>query len=132
MITEEPFLNVRNTEVKISKEESSTANTTSLKSFHYLENGEVNFSILETKYSTKKLDAGIYKLSTSLKNGVVLPSLAVSNDRELFDDDLGFYYEDKIKNIIPSNLKIDNYEEFIIKAVDYYSKHLERYNEKER
>ncbi len=40
--------------------------------------------------------------------------------------------EDKIKNIIPSNLKIDNYEEFIIKAVDYYSKHLERYNEKER
>lgn len=99
MITEEPFLNVRNTEVKISKEESSTANTTSLKSFHYLENGEVNFSILETKYSTKKLDAGIYKLSTSLKNGVVLPSLAVSNDRELFDDDLGFYYEDKIKNI---------------------------------
>jgi ParB family chromosome partitioning protein len=40
--------------------------------------------------------------------------------------------EDKIKDIIPNNLKIDNYEEFIIKAVDYYSKHLQRYNEKER
>jgi ParB family chromosome partitioning protein len=40
--------------------------------------------------------------------------------------------EDKIKDIIPNNLKIDNYEEFIIKAVDYYSKYLERNKEKER
>lgn len=99
MIVEEPFLNVRNTERKESKEDNFKANTTSLKSFHYLENGEVDFSILETKYSTKKLDAGVYKLSTTIKNGSVLPILTLSKDRELFDEDLGFYYEDKIKNI---------------------------------
>jgi ATP-dependent 26S proteasome regulatory subunit len=74
-------------------------NTTSLKSFHYLENGNIDFSILETKFSTKKLNAGVYNLTAVVKNNEYVTDLNVSNDRELFADDLGFYYEDKIKSI---------------------------------
>jgi len=37
--------------------------TTSLKSFHYLENGEVTFSVIDTIKTEKKLDAGVYNLS---------------------------------------------------------------------
>lgn len=39
--------------------------TTSLKSFHYLENGEITFSIIDTVKTEKKLDAGAYNLSYS-------------------------------------------------------------------
>jgi ATP-dependent 26S proteasome regulatory subunit len=74
-------------------------NTTSIKSFHYLEDGEVAFSILKTKYSTKKLEKGIYKLTSTVKNNQWVADLHISNDREIFSDDLDFYYEDKIKNI---------------------------------
>jgi len=38
-------------------------NTTDLKSFHYLENGEISFSTLDTVKTTKRLDSGSYKLS---------------------------------------------------------------------
>jgi hypothetical protein len=39
--------------------------TTSLKSFHYLENGEVIFSVIDTIKTEKRLDAGVYNLSYS-------------------------------------------------------------------
>jgi ATP-dependent Lon protease len=39
--------------------------TTSLKSFHYLENGEVTFSVIDTIKTEKKLDVGVYNLSYS-------------------------------------------------------------------
>lgn len=74
-------------------------NTTSIKSFSYLENGQVDFSILETKFSTKKLNPGIYKLTSVDTSSGWKPLLSVSNDVEYFSDDLDFYYEDKIKNI---------------------------------
>jgi len=37
--------------------------TTSLKSFHYLENGEVTFSMIDTIKTEKKLEAGAYNIS---------------------------------------------------------------------
>lgn len=83
----------------ISPEEVPTKNTTSLKSFHYLEDGSVSFSILETKYSTKKLDCGVYSLRTVGTNTGMEVKLSTSKDKELFTEDLGFYYEDKIANI---------------------------------
>ena len=39
--------------------------TTNLKSFHYLENGDISYSILDTVKSTKILDSGVYKLSVN-------------------------------------------------------------------
>lgn len=42
--------------------ETKTTNTTDLKSFNYLENGDVTFSLLDTVKTVKKLDAGVYIL----------------------------------------------------------------------
>ncbi len=83
----------------LREEEVPTKNTTSLKSFHYLEDGSVEFSILETKYSTKKLDCGVYSLGAVETNSGWKIQLSTSKDKELFTEDLGFYYEDKIANI---------------------------------
>jgi hypothetical protein len=38
-------------------------NTSDLKSFHYLENGSITFSILDTIKTSPKLDTGIYNLA---------------------------------------------------------------------
>lgn len=81
------------------EDEDIEKNTTSLKTFHYLEDNSIEFSILETKRSTKQLDSGVYNLTTRRTNSGDVPDLRVSTDKELFNDDLGFYYEDKIKNI---------------------------------
>lgn len=32
--------------------------------------------------------------------------------------------EDRIRNVMPTNIKVDNMEDFVIKAVEYYSRHL--------
>ena len=40
----------------------SDINTSDLKSFHYLENGEISFSILDTIKTEKQLDSGVYTL----------------------------------------------------------------------
>jgi len=40
--------------------------------------------------------------------------------------------EDKLKGAIPKNIRVDNYEDFIFKAIDYYSKHLTKMRENER
>lgn len=40
--------------------------------------------------------------------------------------------EEKLRSSIPKNIRIDNYEEFIFKAVDYYSRHLEKMKVQER
>ena len=74
-------------------------NTTNIKSFHYLEDGSIEFSILETKYTTKKLEPMVYELNIAFKDNAPVPDLRISTDRELFNDNLGFYYEDKVKNI---------------------------------
>lgn len=84
-------------EVRDVSEEAS--NTTNLKSFYYLEDGSISFSILNTRYSTKKLDSGIYDL-TAVQNGQVMEiALRINEDKELFKEELNFYYEDKVKNI---------------------------------
>lgn len=38
--------------------------------------------------------------------------------------------ENKIKSVMPKNYKVNNMEDFIVKAVEYYSRHLNR--DKER
>lgn len=40
--------------------------------------------------------------------------------------------EDKLRSAIPKSIRVDNYEDFIFKAIDYYSKHLEKAKSYER
>jgi len=40
--------------------------------------------------------------------------------------------EDKIRKIIPKNIRIENYEDYILKACDYYGRHLMKNREQER
>ena len=40
--------------------------------------------------------------------------------------------EDKIQSVIPKNLRIDNYEDFVVKACEYYGRHLIKNREQER
>lgn len=80
-------------------EDTFQDNTTSIKSFHYLEDDSIDFSILKTKYTSKKLDVNVYDLGIKYINGDAFPSLKLNRDKEKFDNDLGFYFEDKIKNI---------------------------------
>lgn len=74
-------------------------NTTNIKSFHYLEDGSVSHSIIATKYSTKELEKGIYNLKTIPDGSKYAIDLTISKDKELFEEDLEFYYEDKVRNI---------------------------------
>jgi hypothetical protein len=50
-------------EREIKKKKNKDMNTSDLKSFHYLENGEIGFSILDTVKTQQKLDAGVYTIS---------------------------------------------------------------------
>ena len=38
--------------------------------------------------------------------------------------------ENKIKSVMPKNYKVNNMEDFIVKAVEYYSRHLNRDRER--
>lgn len=40
--------------------------------------------------------------------------------------------EEKIRNVVPKNVRIDNMEDFIIKACEYYGRHLKERNANER
>ena len=70
------------------EKEAMQKNTTSIKSFHYLENGSIDFSILETNYSTTRLEPRVYKLTARIKNNDPIPILALSDDVEVFSDKL--------------------------------------------
>lgn len=40
--------------------------------------------------------------------------------------------EDKIRNVVPKNIRISNIEEFVIKACEFYGRHLKERNKNER
>lgn len=76
-----------------------TRNTTNYKSFHYLEDSSVHFSILSTKYTTKVLDSGVYNLYATSGEGGWKANLEVATDKETFSQDISFYFQDKIGKI---------------------------------
>jgi SpoVK/Ycf46/Vps4 family AAA+-type ATPase len=47
----------------LNNDKKEMSSTVDLKSFHYLENGEISFSILDTIKTQKKLDSGLYTIS---------------------------------------------------------------------
>ena len=80
--------------------------TSDLKSFHYLENGEVSFSMFDTIKSNKKLDCGSYKISFSeypdnrvvLKMDRDIETVKIHNfsDKQKIDDLFNSFFEEKI------------------------------------
>jgi SpoVK/Ycf46/Vps4 family AAA+-type ATPase len=75
-------------------------NTTNIKSFHYLEDGSVNFSILSTKKSTKKLDPGLYDINIEETRDGIKPILSLNKLKEKFNQDISYFFQDKINYII--------------------------------
>jgi len=83
------------------------------KSFNYLENGEVLFSIFETKKSTQVLDAGFYDISYEgyPKNSIILKQLTIEEsvkihnfpDREKISKLFEAFFDEKVISSI-SNL----------------------------
>lgn len=84
----------------IKNEESH--NTTDYKSFHYLENGSIEFSMLHTKFTRNKLDKGVYDIHTIHTNAGAKIILEISEHKESFNQDISFYFEDKIEAIYKS------------------------------
>lgn len=82
------------------------------KSFNYLENGEVLFSIFETKKSTQKLDAGFYDIwyDGYPKNSVILKQLSIDEkikihsfpDKEKLDKLFEAFFNSNVSNSISS------------------------------
>jgi SpoVK/Ycf46/Vps4 family AAA+-type ATPase len=74
--------------------------TTELKSFHYLENGEVTFSIMDTIKTQKKLDCGAYELTYAEhpRNEVVLKKV----EDETIHKINNFTDKDKIDSLLAS------------------------------
>lgn len=86
---------------------SNELNTTDYKSFHYLENGKIEFSILNTKFTKNKLNVGIYDIESVAVNNSIKVELKTTNAKEKFDNDVSFYFEDKIDNIYKSFFNTD-------------------------
>lgn len=87
--------------------------TSDLKSFHYLENGEVSFSMFDTIKSNKRLDCGSYKLSylenypesrVVLKMDKDIETVKIHNfpDRQKIDDLFNSFFEEKVTKKISS------------------------------
>jgi SpoVK/Ycf46/Vps4 family AAA+-type ATPase len=75
-----------------------SVNTSDLKSFHYLENGEVTFSVFDTVKTIPKLEVGTYKVSwiTSQQGGKLEIKVETgSEDVELFEHD----HKEKLDNV---------------------------------
>jgi len=80
--------------------------TTDLKSFHYLENGEVSFSMFDTIKSNKQLDCGSYKVSylgypqnrVVLKMDRDIETVKIHNfpDRQKIDNLFNSFFEEKV------------------------------------
>lgn len=74
--------------------------STDLKSFHYLENGEITYSMLDTIKSEKKLDAGKYKLHYE---GYPVNKVIINQDTDTESVKIhAFPDKDKLDNLLKS------------------------------
>jgi SpoVK/Ycf46/Vps4 family AAA+-type ATPase len=77
-------------------------NTTDIKSFHYLEDGSIDFSILSTKYTRSKLDKGVYSVGTKNVGGTIQIDLKQITNYENYNTELDYYYTNRIDTIYKS------------------------------
>jgi len=89
-----------NKPIFFDEDEDDTPNTTNIKSFHYLEDGSIEFSILSTKKTTKKLTPGVYDICMEEENGRVVVKLKLNKLKENFNQDISYFFQDKINHII--------------------------------
>jgi len=82
------------------EDEDDTQNTTNIKSFHYLEDGSIEFSILSTKKTTKKLTPGVYDICMEEEIGRAVVKLKLNKLKENFNQDISYFFQDKINHII--------------------------------
>lgn len=76
------------------------SNTTKYKSFHYMEDGGVDVSILSTIETHKKLKPGVYDIwSEETRNGIVA-KIKINNSKETFNQEIAYAFQDKIGKII--------------------------------
>lgn len=95
------------TDKPIQLSEDKSFKTTNYKSFHYLENGTVEFSQLHTKFTKNELNSGIYDIRcVNSENGAKIV-LETSDYEESFNQDISFYFEDKIEAIYNSFFNAD-------------------------
>lgn len=86
--------------------------TTDLKSFHYLENGEVSFSMFDTIKSNKKLDCGSYKVSyldypesrvvLNVDRDIETVKIHSFPDKQRIDELFNSFFEEKVISKITS------------------------------
>jgi chromosomal replication initiation ATPase DnaA len=93
-------------------------NTSDFKSFHYLENGEVSFSILDTIKTEQKLDSGVYTLEY-LPYPEMRVKLDVSTDNESIKT-YSFPDKDKLDNLFESFFNKNVIEK--VKDLGFYHK----------
>ena len=60
------------------------------------------------------------------------PSTKTVITREKREEEKIRIREDKIQSVIPKTLRVDNYEDFVMKACEYYGRHLVKNREQER
>lgn len=82
--------------------------TLDLKSFNYLENGEVSFSVLNTKKTTQELDSCVYRIFTVVKNYQPEVKLLVLENDEKLDILIDHTFKYKIDNIFNKFFNKDN------------------------
>lgn len=89
------------------QEESSedTNNTTKYKSFHYMEDGSVDVSILSTIETTKKLSPGIYDIWSEETRQGLIAKIKRNTAKESFNQEISFAFQDKIGFIIDQFFK---------------------------
>ena len=101
----------------------------------YLKENEQNILVEQIKYAdaTPSLSQAMRmkKLSQTnqLTNDKIFDILSEEKANQIPKISLR---EDKIRNIIPKSVKVDNMEDFVIKAVEYYSNHLKNRERMER
>lgn len=110
MIPKEPSLYV--------SKPKNMSNTTDLKSFHYLENGEVSFSMFDTIKSNKTLDSGCYQVTylDHPENRV-----QVKMDRDLESVKIyGFPDKEKLDNLFNSFFSLKVHKK--VRSLGFYHK----------
>lgn len=75
--------------------------TTDYKSFNYLENGEVSFSMLDTYKTSKNLNSGIYsvKVTGESYNNTQKLNLSILDNKETVSNDVDYIFKHKIEEI---------------------------------
>jgi len=84
--------------------------TTNYKTFTYLEDGTISFSILSTKFLSPTLIKGVYDLKTIYDHRGYTTSLVQSNIAENFNEEISQNYKERLDSIFNTFFNLENKE----------------------